>query len=626
MPQHVLRIIVSVLAVLFYTKISMAAQTTQQIDSPLSGIISSATIDQTVSPIVERLMAKKNIPGASVVVVKNGNIAFKKGYGVADQGNKTPMNPDTSLFQTGSVTNLFTTTAAMQLYEQGKLDLHASVNTYLKAFKVDEPFGKPITMANLLTHTGGLHYKLLTSVAPFGQTPTPLAKHLAEELPEPARTPGFVRVHSDYGIALAGHVIEAISGMSYQEYVDHHILQPLGMNNSGLILTPERSLQMAMSGASDPANFPPADFYYSQFPPATALHSSTGDIAQFMLMQLGHYDGTSAQILKPETRKLMHSRQFSANPSIDGWAYGFREARYNGHRALGHSGSWFKHLGLIMLFPDLDLGIYVVMNKRYSAIYTETTQAVVDLYAPKLEVTPTRRPTGSEQPTSPLSQFTGTYTTGQLTTTTLERLMLISEPHNIFEIKADGNALVFEGSKFDGDKYYEVEPNFFMRKDGEKNIAFATDPSTGDLYMTRTGGAGHKRITAYERLSVQAILTFVAFAGIIGGLIWHSKTGINVNAPTLHKVNIATLVICALFIPSALGIMSAAARMVLGLYFTTPWWVEIIFNIPWLVIALVIAGISLAVQKRTDINIMAQLPITTGSALYLAILVNWNLL
>jgi len=622
MLQHVLRIIISVLTVLFYTQTSMAVQTDQQIAPPQPGAISSTTIDQTVSPIVERLMAKKNIPGASVIVVKDGNIVFKKGYGFADQDNKTPVDPDTSIFHIGSVTKLFTATAAMQLHDQGKLDLHSSINKYLKAFKVEEPFGRPITMANLLTHTGGLHYKLVGTVTPFGQVSTPLDSHLAKALPDPARTPGFISVYSDYGMGLAGHVIEAVSGMSYQDYVDQHILKPLEMDNSGLILTPERSLQMAMPGAADPSNFPPADFNYSNFAPATEIHSSAGDIAKFMLMQLGHKDGTNAQILKPETRKLMQTRQFSPHPSTFSWGYAFRETMYNGHPAIGHSGSWFKHLGRLTLLPQFDLGIYVVMNERYSAIFKDVTQAVVDLYVPKNEI---QRPSGNEKPISePLSQFAGIYTTGQLTTTTTERLMMIAEPHTVFDIEVEDNALVIKGSKNSGDRYFEVEPNFFLRTDGKRNLTFVKDPSNGDLYASFNGGGGNIRITEYERPSTQGILALIAFAGMIGGLLWQRKTGISENTPQLYKINKATLAISFLFIPLAIGILLAGQA--LGLHISAPWWVEIIFRMPWLIILLMIAGIGVTFQNRANVNTVAQLPIITGTSLYLAILINWNLL
>jgi len=617
MSQHVLRKIISVLTVLFYAQVSTAAQTAQQIEKPHSKIISSATIDQTVSPIVERLMVEKNIPGVSVIVVKDGGVIFKKGYGFADQDNKIPVNPDTSVFHIGSVTKLFTATAAMQLHEQGKLDLHKSVNAYLKAFKVEEPFGKPITMTNLLTHTGGLHYKLLGTVTPFGQVSTPLAEHLKKALPGPARTPGFVSVYSDYGIALAGHVIEEISGMSYQEYVDKHILQPLGMTNSGLILTPERSLQMAMPGAADPTNFPPADFNYSNFAPATEIHSTVGDMAKFMLMQLGYKDGTNEQILKPETRKLMQTRQFSPHPSAFGWGYAFRENVYNGHPAIGHSGSWFKHLGRMALLPQFDLGIYIVMNKRHSAIYKDVTQAIVEMVAP---AKPIRKPTGKEAPISaPLSQYAGTYIMDQLSTTTIERLGMISDPHALYEVRVDGNALI-SGT----DYYYEVEEGYFLRTDGTKNMTFVKDPNTQEVYLVFNGGGGKRRATFYEQPATQAVLILTAFACLIFGVVWQKRDNKPTSNVQLYKVNVTILGLALAFVPFVIGVLLMGQE--LGLHITTPWWVSLLFKTPWVIIILLATSLGTTIKHFRDTNKGPQALNLVGTACYLAALTNWNLL
>jgi CubicO group peptidase (beta-lactamase class C family) len=95
-----------------------------------------------------------DIPGAVVVVVKDGEVLFKKGYGYADLKRKKLVDPDRTLFRPGSVSKLFTWTAVMQLVEQGKLDLDQDVNTYLD-FKIPPAFGKPITLRNAMTHTPG---------------------------------------------------------------------------------------------------------------------------------------------------------------------------------------------------------------------------------------------------------------------------------------------------------------------------------------------------------------------------------------------------------------------------------------------------------------------------------------
>ena len=584
----------------------------------------TAAIDSAVAPIISDLMARKDIPGVAMVVVKDGKLIYKKGFGVADEINGTPVDPDKSIFHIGSVTKLFNATAAMQLYEAGKLDLHASVNDYLTDFKVPESFGKPITIANLLTHTGGLHYKLAGTVTPFGKISEPLNEHLAKALPAPARQPGFVSVYSDYGIALAGHVIEKASGERYQDYIQSHILTPLGMTQSGLVLTQEKSLNFAMPGASNSENYPPADFNYSNFAPATEIHASASDIAKFMMMQLGGGSFGGAQILKPETTTLMQTRQFSPHPAVSGWGYGFRERVYNGDtRAIGHGGSWFKHLGNLTLFPEHDLGIYVVMNQRYGAIHKKATQAVVDLFIPVATV---RKPRGDEKPiSSPLSQFAGNYTSGELTTTGTERLMMIAEPHTVFDIVADGNALISQGGR-----YYEVEEGFFLREDGLRNLVFTTDPITGDIYASFNGGGGNMRITAYETPAVQGILMLLVLVSMGAGtyLVRKQKDALTGVTLTASRLNRYAIFVSVAFIPLAISILLFGQE--LGLHIASPWWVDLVFLMPLgALFILVVSGYFIAqsyLNSSTDVK-RAPLVLQAGSVgFFLVLLHNWNLI
>ncbi len=100
-------------------------------------------------------LKQNHIPGATISVVKDGRLFFAKGYGEADVQHNTPVVADTTMFRVGSVSKMFTWTAIMQLAEEGKVDLHTDINTYLKTFKIPATYPQPITLANLLTHTAG---------------------------------------------------------------------------------------------------------------------------------------------------------------------------------------------------------------------------------------------------------------------------------------------------------------------------------------------------------------------------------------------------------------------------------------------------------------------------------------
>jgi CubicO group peptidase (beta-lactamase class C family) len=138
------------------------------------------------------------------------------------------MTPDTTLVRPGSISKLFTAIAVMQLVEQGKLDLDRDINDYLD-FDIPTPNGGvPVTLRRLMTHRAGFeeHVKGLFSA---DRVPEPLGHWLARLLPRRLFPAGDVSAYSNYGMALAGYIVERAAGEPYADYVADRILQPLGM-------------------------------------------------------------------------------------------------------------------------------------------------------------------------------------------------------------------------------------------------------------------------------------------------------------------------------------------------------------------------------------------------------------
>jgi CubicO group peptidase (beta-lactamase class C family) len=152
------------------------------------------------------------IAGATVSVVKEGKLFFAKGYGFADIEGKRPVDPERTLFRVGSVSKLFTWTAVMQLYQEGKLDLDADLNTYLETPQIPPAYSEPITLAHLLTHTPGFEDRGIGLFARSADRLRPLADLLAAELPNRVRPPGQLASYSNHGTALAGLVVARVSG------------------------------------------------------------------------------------------------------------------------------------------------------------------------------------------------------------------------------------------------------------------------------------------------------------------------------------------------------------------------------------------------------------------------------
>lgn len=193
---------------------------------------SSRNIDiidtDTLDAIVAGQMAKHGLPGVALAVIEDGEIIYQKGYGV--DGNGDPMTPLTKVF-IGSQSKSFTALAVAQLAEQGKLDLKAPIQTYIPWFKVeDEEASANITINHLLHHTSGLSDAGYGIVLPLNTSLEEAVRSLDEaKLTDPI---GSKFQYFNMGYAVLAYLVELQSGQSYAEYVQEHILTPLGMDFS----------------------------------------------------------------------------------------------------------------------------------------------------------------------------------------------------------------------------------------------------------------------------------------------------------------------------------------------------------------------------------------------------------
>ena len=192
-----------------------------------------AALEGYIDGIVIPLMKNENSPSGTVAISLGGELIFAKGYGFENIENRVPVDPARTLFRPGSVSKLFTWTAVMQLVEQGELDLDTDVNTYLQSFRIKETFDKPITLRHILTHTpgfedGGLGYLIIDDP----EKTISLREAMQRYQPERINPPGVQTAYSNYATALAGLIVENVSGLPFNDYVQQNILDPLGMSNS----------------------------------------------------------------------------------------------------------------------------------------------------------------------------------------------------------------------------------------------------------------------------------------------------------------------------------------------------------------------------------------------------------
>lgn len=323
--------------------------------------LSAADVSAWLDGFLPYAMARGDIPGAVVVVVKDGKVLVQKGYGYSDVAARKPVDPETTLFRPGSVSKLFTWTAVMQLVEEKKLDLDADVNRYLD-FQIPAMGGPPVTLRSLMTHTPGFDEMIRGLIVTDVKDLLTLEQSVKYRVPPRVTPTGSTPAYSNYGAALAGYIVQRVSGQPFDDYLEARIFKPLGMTHSTFRQPLPAAFVPLMSKGYKPGSDDPQPFEMIGLSPAGAMSASGGDMARFMIahLQKGAFDGT--RILGESTAVEMHDTASKIFPPLKGMLLGFYQADVNGHRAIAHGGDteWF-HSDL-NLFIDDGVGIFVSFN------------------------------------------------------------------------------------------------------------------------------------------------------------------------------------------------------------------------------------------------------------------------
>lgn len=299
------------------------------------------------------------IAGAVVVVVKDGKVLTKRGFGYADVEKGIRVDPDRTLFRVGSTSKLFTWTAVMQLVQAGKIDLDADVNRYLD-FKIPPAFGKPITMRNLMTHTAGFEETLKHLIGVDPDKLRTLHESVTDWVPERIYAPGAEPAYSNYGAMLAGYIVQRVSGEKFNDYVTRHIFAPLGMPNATFAQPLPDRFKPFVSNGYETADGAAQPFELIDPAPAGALSITGSDIARFMI---AHLNG-GPPLLDPRIATMMHSRVNQPVPGLPGMALGFYQEDGNGLNIIGHGGDTVLFHSDLHLYLDKGVGLFMSFNSR----------------------------------------------------------------------------------------------------------------------------------------------------------------------------------------------------------------------------------------------------------------------
>jgi len=306
-------------------------------------------------------LAEADIAGAVVAVVRNGEVITQRGFGYADMESRRPVDPQRTLFRPGSVSKLITWTAVMQQVEQGRLDLDADVNGYLD-FEIPPYEGQPITLRQIMTHTAGFEEQLKDLIGHDREGVPPYGDMLKRWVPDRIFAPGTTPAYSNYATSLAGYIVERVSGVPFDTYVERFIFAPLGMRHSSFRQPLPRPLQPLMATGYRQASGEPIPFEIVGPAPAGSMSSTGADMARFMMAHLNGGELDGQRILSAETARTMHTTPGPAVGPLDRMMLGFFETNINGRQVIAHLGDTEAFHTSLHLFLDGNTGLYASFN------------------------------------------------------------------------------------------------------------------------------------------------------------------------------------------------------------------------------------------------------------------------
>ena len=429
--------------------------------SAISYVIAPAQLNglaDFVDGVVAQQIATREVAGAVVTVVYEGQVLFTRGYGYADLDKRIPVDPMLTLFRPGSVSKLFTWAALMQQVEAGKVDLEADVNRYLD-FKIPDSKTRPIKVRDLMSHIAGFgdQSNIITdkveNLIPYRDW---LKTNIAMRMWEPETEVAY----SNYGAALAGYIVERVSGEPFADYADKHIFQPLGMTDTTFRepLTGRLAGRIATGYRMVDGQLVAKPFeLLGKVEPAGSSSSTAPDMARFITAMLNDGQFGTARILSPESVRFLEADGFKNAPHLPGLAHGFMVLRETGPRLVEHGGNTGDQHSYLLLAPEAHFGFFMSFTggAASSKARTELDEAIIGRVFPQQ---PTPRWTATETP-PPM----GAYRSDRR-----DYSRPVNPQHDVQVAAAGAHALVIHQ---EGEKTYweQIGPHLYERVTGARD-------------------------------------------------------------------------------------------------------------------------------------------------------------
>ncbi len=326
----------------------------------------SDAIDR-LARVIDSELQRGILSGAAVALVDDQRIVCARGFGFADKGSNRAAD-SRSVYRAGSISKLFTAVAAMQLVEQGKLDLDEPVTSFVPGFRIVVPFrdAGPITLRQLMCHRSGMFRE-----SPVGGYLDPTEPTVAATVASIApcvlvHRPNTQTKYSNIGATVTGQVVAKVSGMPFREYQRKYLLGPLQMRDSAFELNENIRRRLApgrMRVADGEGGFREieAPLFELGTIPAGNLYTTAEDLARFVRFLLGEGRAGEKRLLKPQTLEKMFTVQLTEEEA--GFGLGFHVGKFRGHKMVSHMGAVYGHTTSLAALPQEKIGVVVLTNQ-----------------------------------------------------------------------------------------------------------------------------------------------------------------------------------------------------------------------------------------------------------------------
>lgn len=332
---------------------------------------SSSTSHDAIDAYIEKQMQRLNIPGVSLAIVEGDQIVHMHGFGQARPGGEAP-TPHTN-FIIGSTTKSFTALAVMQLVESGKVDLDAPVQQYLPWFRIADPqASRLITVRHLLNQTSSLPLiPAWQQLADFDNSPGATERQ-ARSLStlQLTRPVGSAFEYSNVNYNLLGLIIEAVSGETYTEYIQHHIFDPLEMKHSYISKAAADQDEMAVGHQcwfGIPVAVPDLPIPAGSLP-SGQLVSNAEDMGRYLIAQLNKGSYAGVKVISPEGLSEIHRPAvpaISAGVDMGYYGMGWYIKEQDQAQIIHHTGMVPDYYTYMALLPEQKRAVVMLVNVNY---------------------------------------------------------------------------------------------------------------------------------------------------------------------------------------------------------------------------------------------------------------------